>query len=158
MPTSTFALPLLSLLVAGCVVAANAPGTASLEPFPVAPTGQTRWVIELPPKDKEADWRVELIPGKQMDIDCNHHGLQGKLETKTVQGWGYDYYELVTEGQVFSTRMGCPDTSKRSAFVQGESLTVPYNSRLLLVVLADKAYAIKYRIWQAGTVQTAQVR
>ena len=126
-----------------------APLHEALQPFPAARAGQTRWVIQLPPQAREADWRVELIPGQQMQVDCNRHRLIGQLQPQTVQGWGYDYYELQTQGRVMSTLMGCPEGSKRSAFVSAESLMLPYNSRLPMVIYTGKAYQVQYRLWQA---------
>lgn len=132
--------------------------TKTFKPFPAPQAAQTRWVIQLPPQANEADWRVELIPGKHMSIDCNHHRLTGKLHTHTVQGWGYDYYTFVTDGNMTSTLIGCPPSSQRHAFVQGESLMLRYNSRLPLVIYTGKAYQLQYRIWQARPTQNASAR
>lgn len=137
---------------------ANMVDTKTFKPFPAPQAAQTRWVIQLPPQANEADWRVELIPGKHMSIDCNHHRLTGKLHTHTVQGWGYDYYTFVTDGNITSTLIGCPPSSQRHAFVQGESLMLRYNSRLPLVIYTGKAYQLQYRIWQARPMQNASAR
>lgn len=137
---------------------ANMVDTKTFKPFPAPQAAQTRWVIQLPPQANEADWRVELIPGKHMSIDCNHHRLTGKLHTHTVQGWGYDYYTFVTDGNMTSTLIGCPPGSQRHAFVQGESLMLRYNSRLPLVIYTGKAYQLQYRIWQARPMQNASAR
>lgn len=137
---------------------ANMVDTKTFKPFPAPQAAQTRWVIQLPPQTNEADWRVELIPGKHMSIDCNHHRLTGKLHTHTVQGWGYDYYTFVTDGNMTSTLIGCPPGSQRHAFVQGESLMLRYNSRLPLVIYTGKAYQLQYRIWQARPMQNASAR
>ncbi|MDO4794917.1 MAG: serine protease inhibitor ecotin [Brachymonas sp.] len=142
----------------GSSPAANAALQETLKPFPAAKVGQTRWVIQLPPQNKEADWRVEIIPGQQMQVDCNHRSLGGKLHTRTLKGWGYDYYEFESKGQVASTLMGCPPGSQRQAFVASESLMLRYNSRLPLVVYTDKAYQVQYRIWRAEAPQAAQAQ
>lgn len=127
----------------------------ALKPFPAAKPRQTRWVIQLPAQSNETDWRVELIPGKQMQIDCNQHHLGGKLHAKTLKGWGYGYYEFISKGQITSTLMACPESSKRQAFVAAESLMLRYNSRLPLVVYTDKAYQLQYRLWRADAARTA---
>ena len=178
MRTSTLAISALLTLCASCALASGPTDTTSsaapaasssmgahptpltplqeaLKPFPAAKPRQTRWVIQLPAQSNEADWRVELIPGKQMQIDCNQHHLGGKLHTKTIKGWGYDYYEFVSKGQVASTLMACPESSKRQAFVAAESLMLRYNSRLPLVVYTDKAYQLQYRLWRADAARTA---
>lgn len=171
----------LLTLCSGCALAAGPSSTASqpaaaspasvvsypaahtslpemLKPFPAAKAGQTRWVIQLPPQSKEADWRVEIIPGQQMQVDCNHRRLSGKLHTHTIKGWGYDYYQFESKGQVTTTLIACPPGSQRQAFVAAESLTLRYNSHLPLVVYTDKAYQVQYRIWHAQAPQAAQAR
>ena len=171
MRTSTLAISALLTLCASNAVAADAsspPGSAPgssdmsvqemLKPFPAAKPRQTRWVIQLPAQSNEADWRVELIPGKQMQIDCNQHHLGGKLHAKTLKGWGYGYYEFISKGQITSTLMACPESSKRQAFVAAESLMLRYNSRLPLVVYTDKAYQLQYRFWRADATQAAKAQ
>lgn len=178
--TSFLTASALLALCSGCALASGSSGTANnpaptaasvntypnaqtplhetLKPFPAAKAGQTRWVIQLPPQSNEADWRVEIIPGQQMQVDCNHRGLSGKLHTRTIKGWGYDYYEFVSKGQVASTLMACPPGSQRQAFVAAESLMLRYNSRLPLVVYTDKAYQVQYRIWRAEAPRTAHAQ
>src|SRR5690606_38119861 len=60
-----------------------------IKPYPQANEGQQRHVIEVPPQANEADYRVELIAGKTLDVDCNQQHLAGQWQRKSVQGWGY---------------------------------------------------------------------
>jgi len=124
-----------------------------LKPFPAAMDSLVRYVIELDEKADEYSYKVELIPGKVMLVDCNRHRLAGKLQEKTLEGWGYNYYEFYTNGQVASTMMLCHDP-KEEKYVSGESIIVRYNSKLPIVVYAPKGYEIRYRIWQAGEEQS----
>lgn len=39
-----------------------------------------------------ADWRVELIVGKEMTADCNGPRLNGMTRRETLKGWGYQIY------------------------------------------------------------------
>ena len=123
-----------------------------LKPFPAATDSLVRYVIKLEEKADEFAYKVELIPGKVMLVDCNRHGLNGKIEEKDLEGWGYNYYVFSSNGQVFSTQMMCFDP-KEEKFVSSQSLIVRYNSKLPIVIYAPKGYEIRYRIWEAGEEQ-----
>lgn len=128
-----------------------------LRAFPAAQPGQTRHVIRLPALADEEGVRVELILGKTLTIDCNRVVFGGALETRTAEGWGYDYHVLPALGQGASTRMGCPPGSEREAFVTiAPQPLVRYNSRLPLVVYAPQDVEVRYRLWRAGEVWTAR--
>ena len=155
---------LAALAVTACATApvvAQAPTTSvertvhdELKAFPEAVAGQKRHVLILPAVANEDDLKVQLLIGKTQTIDCNHHILGGQLETRTAQGWGYDYYVLPSVGAGASTLMGCPANSEREAFV-----TIPdqpllrYNSRLPVVVYTPDDVEVRYRIWRAGEVR-----
>ncbi|MDG9930621.1 MULTISPECIES: serine protease inhibitor ecotin [Pseudomonas] len=149
-------LPLVTLACA-LPLAACAATPEALKPYPVAPEGLTRHVIDLPAQADEADRRVELIAGKTLEVDCNHHSLGGQWQEKTVEGWGYNYYELGQVGPARSTLMACPDNSRRQAFVPvgGEPLLVRYNSKLPLVIYAPADVEVRYRIWSAAEHSSA---
>ena len=149
-------LPLVTLACA-LPLAACAATPEALKPYPVAPEGLTRHVIDLPAQANEADRRVELIAGKTLEVDCNHHSLGGQWQEKTVEGWGYNYYELGQVGPARSTLMACPDNSRRQAFVPvgGEPLLVRYNSKLPLVIYAPADVEVRYRIWSAADHSSA---
>ncbi|MDX5373105.1 MAG: serine protease inhibitor ecotin [Pseudomonadaceae bacterium] len=141
-------LPLLALACA-LPLAACAATPEALKPYPAAAEGFTRHVIDLPAQANEADFRVELIAGKTLEVDCNRQRLGGRWQEKTVQGWGYGYYELDQVVPAMSTLMACPDDSRRQAFVAvgGEPLLVRYNSKLPLVIYAPAEVQVRYRIW-----------
>lgn len=120
----------------------------ALEAFPVAEAGMVRHVIQVKKQKDESAYKVEIIPGKEMLVDCNLHVLMGQLEEKDLQGWGYNYYVFTSNGQTRSTMMACNEPDEMR-FVQAQALTVRYNSRLPIVVYAPVGYEIKYRIWKA---------
>lgn len=120
-----------------------------LKPYPEASEGMVRYVLFLDVIQDEGIYKVELIPGKIMNVDCNRHLLMGSFEEKIVEGWGYPYFEFSTDGMTRSTRMAC-HTPNEDRFVQSESLTIRYNSKLPIVVYLPMGYDVLYRIWEAG--------
>lgn len=125
-----------------------------LKAFPPATAGQKRHVLIVPAVEDESDLKVELMIGKTQMVDCNHHALGGELQTRTVEGWGYDYYLLSAFGPGRSTLMGCPAGSEREAFVTIPSPDLArYNSRLPIVVYTPEDAEVRYRIWRAGEIR-----
>ncbi|EIZ8955076.1 serine protease inhibitor ecotin [Cronobacter sakazakii] len=152
---------MLSLAAAGCIsgsVFAAEKTSENIAPFPKAEKGMVRQVIDLPERQDEASYKVELVIGQTLDVDCNKHQLAGKFERKTLEGWGYDYYTFESaknaDGSVMytSTIMACPDGKKEKKFVTanlGENGMLNYNSKLPVVVYAPENIDVKYRLWKA---------
>ncbi len=127
----------------------------NMRPYPAAEKGQKRHVIQLPQLADESTAKVELIVGRTMNIDCNHHFFSGKIEERTAEGWGYNYYVLKDLGQAASTLMGCSNKAQRSAFVPSpDQPLIRYNSKLPVVVYAPANVELRYRIWRADAEQT----
>ncbi len=142
----------------GSTTKPNAATLKELDHFPKAKDSQERFVIFPEPKgslEAKAGYQVQLIPGKTMQVDCNQHFLSGSLTEKTVEGFGYTYYEFVSNGQVGSTLMGCPDNKMTEKYVSGETKMLRYNSRLPIVVYVPKGFELKYKIWEAMELQAA---
>lgn len=121
----------------------------NLKAYPATVESLERHVIYLGERKNEEMFKVELIPGKTMLVDCNNHRLAGEMKEETVQGWGYTYHTFKSDGQTASTMMMCPDP-KTEKFVSGGSEMVRYNSRLPIVVYLPKGFELKYKIWSAG--------
>lgn len=123
---------------------------AETNPFPPAPAGQKRYMIRLDPKDNEDDFKVLLVPGRIEKVDgANRHMMGGKIEEKTLQGWGYNYYE-VTLGPVAGTMMMPmgPAAEKKDRFVgMYNENYIRYNSKLPIVVYTPENCVLKYKIW-----------
>lgn len=152
----------VSLFLAGIVLsAATGAGLAQsgpdLSPYPEVSPGQKQHVIVLPAEENEDALKIELIVGKTMEIDCNHHMFGGELDQETAEGWGYSYYVLEELGNGASTLMGCPAETKREAFVRSahEEL-VRYNSKLPIVVYTPEDVELRFRVWRADVEQIAQ--
>lgn len=137
-----------------------------LKPYPAPAVAERRWVIQLPGvlqpspdariSANPADWRVELIVGKEMTVDCNGPRLNGRIRSETLKGWGYAIYRVsaVTPGP--STRMACPpEQGPRQAFVAlgPKPFVVPYNVSLPIVVYAPKDVQVRWRLWKAEREQ-----
>ena len=147
-------------------IAAGAVPRLDLRPYPAPPAGQNRWVIQLPgvlPPNSDpalspspSDWRVELIVGREMEIDCNRHFFSGRIASETIKGWGYKVYRVGNVGPVASTRMACPPGQpKRRVFVPmgAKPFVVPYNASLPIVVYAPQDLEVRWRLWKAAREQ-----
>ena len=152
MKTRTIRVALLSF-VSILVGVANAADHRYLKAFPKAAKGMTRYVIELPHKERGAEnaFKVEITAGKMMETDgVNRMFLGGKLETKPLKGWGFTYYEVAKLGPAASTLIGVPaGTPKVEKFVAGPSQLIRYNSRIPIVVYVPQGAEVRYRIWSA---------
>ena len=142
------------LLVMLVTSAATGEDHKYLKAFPPAENGMVRYVIELPHKERGEDngFRVEITVGKEMLTDgVNLSRLGGKIEAKPLKGWGFSYYEVAKFGSAATTLIGVPPgTPKVKKFVSMPSMTIPYNSRIPLVVYVPKGGEVRYRIWKAS--------
>lgn len=167
--TPTLAVCLL--ITAGCLSAstfAQQQSSDNLAPYPKAEKGISRQTIQLPERKHEELYKVELMIGQTLEVDCNQHLLLGQLQSKTVDGWGYDYYvyeaaKSPDSGAMhISTRMACPAGKKEKKFVPanlGADGMLRYNSKLPVVVYTPENIEVKYRIWKADDkINAAEVR
>jgi len=150
---------MLSLTLAAATPALAA-SLKDVAPYPDAEKGFSRQVIHLPAQADESAFKLEILAGKTLQVDCNRQRLAGNLEEHTLQGWGYSYYRLEKVGGPASTLMACPDGNKTDAFVPvvGEGFMLRYNSKLPVVLYVPQGVQVRYRVWSASNdVQTAKV-
>ena len=138
------------MIVAGSLLYAEPAKKDNIHMFPQAQEGFIRHVIEVPKTDNDYDHKVELLIGKMMLVDCNHHSLMGKIESVTLKGWGYTYLEISNIQSGPTTMMACSEP-KTEKFVSLRDTTLRrYNSRSPIVAYVPKGYEVRYRIWSAG--------
>lgn len=126
--------------------------------FPQAQEGYERHVVEVPKSENDHDRRVELLIGKNMMVDCNHHSFYAEIKSVTLKGWGYRYLEVDKIQSGPTTMMACPEP-KTEKFISIRDELRRYNSRLPMVIYVPKGYEVRYRIWSADpTVLQAKQR
>ena len=145
-------IPLLTgLLFLSAILSVTA--ADDMKAFPPAEKGMVRHVLQLPKQADESAFKVELIVGKTVRVDAgNHYFFGGKIESETIQGWGYTRYLLRQLGPMAGTLMAVdPDAPKVERFVAvgGEPYLIRYNSRLPIVVYVPEGVEVRYRVWSA---------
>lgn len=124
----------------------------NVTPYPKPKNGMSRKVIELPQQLHEDNFKVELLIGKVITVDCNSYMISGKLERQTLSGWGYDYFVLESLSEPLLTKMRCPDDSKHEQLViaqLGDESLQRYNSKLPIVIYVPQDIKVQYRFWEA---------
>lgn len=134
--------------------------TVSLDAFPAPDSGYERHVIHLPIGNYEDNLKIELLPGKLQEVDCNPHHYTASLQEKTLEGWGYNYYELSDLAGPVSTKMACPDNTEMLKFVPvfGQGSLLQYNSNLPVVVYLPTGLELRWRTWVATPYNTASTK
>jgi len=156
----------LPSLLAGWGAPAMAVPRLDLTPYPGAAAGQTRWVIQLPgvlpggadPRlsPHPSDWRVQLIPGRQVEADCNQQAFRGRFRASKLKGLGVSVYTVSAVGPMVTTLMACPPgQAKRKVFVPmgSKPFVVPYDASRPIVVYTPKDLELRWRLWKAEKVQ-----
>ena len=165
------ALPLL-------MVAASAPSAAAiprldLSGYPATKQGLKRWVIQpsgLLPKSDDAmisahplDWRVQLIVGKEVDVDCNVKRLSGPSLSmqRLPEASGKALFEISGPVLVLSTRMACTkEQAQGKSFLSldKQPYLIPYNASWPVVVDLPDGVVLRWRVWKAETKQQEAVK
>lgn len=114
--------------------------------FPQAQEGFVRYVIEVPKTENDYDHRVELLIGKNMMVDCNHHSFEAEIKSVSLKGWGYKYLEVGEIRSGPTTMMFCPEP-KVEKFISIRDILRRYNSRSPIVVYVQEGYEVRYRVW-----------
>ena len=158
-------------------VLAALPGVAiphlNLTGYPEPAPGLKRWVIQpsgLLPKSADPlisahplDWRIQLIVGQTVTLDCNTKRLSGSVMTMRIlpKATGKALFEVKGPVAVISTKMACPDdrpTRKSFLSLGMQPYLVPYNASWPIVVDLPENVQLRWRVWKAETRQQNAVK
>ena len=157
------ALPLsLALLALGVVPAAGAIPLLELSDLPRPAAGERRWLIQLPGvlrpgadpglSADPADWRLQLIVGQMVLLDCNRQSFNGRWQRLNPEAeQGPLQHRVTAVGPLASTRMACPpDQPRRRVFLPmvAEPLLLPYSVSRPIVVDAPAPLELRWRLWK----------
>ena len=153
------------------------PGVAiprlDLTGYPEPAPGLKRWVIQpsgLLPKSADPlisahplDWRIQLIVGQMVRLDCNAKRLSGTWMTMRMlpKASGKALFEVKGPVAVISTKMACPDDQPtRTSFLSlgKQPYLVPYNASWPIVVDLPENVQLRWRVWKAETRQQNAVK
>ena len=153
------------------------PGVAiprlDLTGYPDPAPGLRRWVIQpsgLLPKSTDPlisahplDWRIQLIVGQTVRLDCNTKRLLGPGVTMRMlpKASGKALFEVKGPVAVISTKMACPDDQPtRTSFLSlgKQPYLVPYNASWPIVVDLPVGTELRWRVWKAETRQQMGVQ
>ena len=153
------------------------PGVAiprlDLTGYPDPAPGLKRWVIQpsgLLPKSADPlisahplDWRIQLIVGQTVTLDCNTKRLSGSGMTMRMlpEASGKALFEVKGPVAVISTKMACPDDQPtRTSFLSlgKQPYLVPYNASWPIVVDLPENVQLRWRVWKAETRQQNAVQ
>tara|TARA_B100001173_G_scaffold61950_1_gene52193 strand:+ start:1275 stop:1820 length:546 start_codon:yes stop_codon:yes gene_type:complete len=153
------------------------PGVAiprlDLTGYPEPAPGLKRWVIQpsgLLPKSADPlisahplDWRIQLIVGQTVTLDCNTKRLSGTGMTMRMlpKASGKALFEVKGPVAVISTKMACPDDQPtRTSFLSlgKQPYLVPYNASWPIVVDLPENVQLRWRVWKAETRQQNAVK
>jgi len=164
-------VPLFAAVLTLAAAPAGAIPLLDLKPYPAPAAGEQRWVIQLNPllrpsadasiSNNPADWRVQLLVGQELEVDCNQHRFTGRLRSERLPGLGYGVYRVEQPGPMLSTRKACPGQPPTKQFVPlgDRPFVLPFNASLPIVVYAPDGFTVHYRLWKAeNSSQAAQQR
>lgn len=129
----------------------------ALKAFPQAKANEKQVYIQVPEMNNEENYKIEVFIGKNEMVDCNHYFMMGNIKEINLEGWGYTYFKVESNGQKGGTLMGCMDDSKVEKFITLEPKIFGYNSRLPLVFYIPNDFIVKYKVYSAGPLKDAEI-
>lgn len=136
-----------------CIAMLTDEATDNMKAFPPAEAGMVRHVLKVPKQEDESAFKVELLVGKTLQLDeANRYFFGGKIEEKTIEGWGFARHIVSDLGPMGGTLIAVdPNAAKVERFItlRGNPHLIRYNSRLPIVVYVPEGAEVRYRIWRA---------
>lgn len=129
-----------------------------IEMFPKAKEGYKQVYIQLPVAKNEDDLKVEFFVGTEKMLDCNRQFLMGTVKSQDLEGWGYNYYNVESKGEIGSTMMACMNQKLTKKFVYIQPEIVRYNSKLPLVFYIPKDLEVRYRVLRPDTTMKKAIQ
>lgn len=120
---------------------------ASVKAYPEAKAGYVKNVIVLPKRTNEEQYKVELYAGVIQEVDCNSYSMMGVIEEKVLDGYGYTYYNVMTEEKLMGTMRGCLDGVKTTKFISTQPVIIRYNSNIPIVIYTPENVQIRYKVY-----------
>lgn len=111
--------------------------------------GYRAYQVFAPERSRQgsATYYIELIPSRQMEVDCNIHVLNGKFELDLdTQGINLPYI-FVSDGSTMSTRMGCPDAKREKRLVRHMGVVVLRDAGEPVTIYLPTGFSLLYRIY-----------
>lgn len=135
--------------------------------YPAPAAGETRWVIQLPgllPPTADTgispnprDWRVEVLVGQLVKVDCNQYTFSARLRVNNPQAKpGPSYLRVSDVGPLASTRMACPPgqpPQERFVARAGKPFVMPYSVARPIVIYAPSNLQVRWKLWKAESQQ-----
>jgi len=152
MKLSKYFILVSSLVITSLLKAQDKNENFNFEMYPKPESGYKQVYIQVPAEQNEANYKVELFIGFETMVDCNYHTIIGSIKEKNIEGWGYSYFQVESEGKMTSTLMGCLDQELSKKFIHMIPQLIPYNSKLPIVLNIPSNFIVKYKIFKATEV------
>lgn len=123
-----------------------------IDMFPKAEIGFKQVYIQVPVAENEENYKIELHIGKEAMVDCNQHAIIGEFKEHNLEGWGYTYYRVDSNGAMTSTAMACLDGKLEHKFITLTPQLLRYNSKLPVVVYVPEDFTVKYKVFKASNM------
>lgn len=152
MKLSKYFILVSSLIITTLLKAQDKNENFNFEMYPKPEFGYKQVYIQVPAEQNEANYKLELFIGFETMVDCNYHTIIGSIKEKNIEGWGYSYFQVESEGKMTSTLMGCMDQELSKKFIHMIPQSISYNSKLPIVLNIPSNFIVKYKIFKATDI------